>query len=279
MRDHSAQLTCPRGLQVQDGAQYLPLVKRPTSVAKIFRGTETPTTTPYQRDFPTDSMNAAEEGRMSQSGDGLHTPGFLSWRKLQLSRAKLKASSKTSALLSGFAMVAMVEVQLSNDTKVPQEMLIAFAVCTTLLVAVHMLALMISTCILPNIDAVCNMHSISLVHESPHERLHWYIETAWAFSTLLGLLLFLCEIAILCWVKFYDFSQIAAWSACILLIPVLIIFLAFAIHFYRSLVSHKYEVTASGIRELELLKEQIEAGDMEGRANGINNLLNSAQVV
>lgn len=222
---------------------------------------------------------AVPTGRMSQSGDGLHTPGFLSWRKLQLSRAKLKASSKTSALLSGFAMVAMVEVQLSNDTKVPESMLIAFAVCTTLLVAVHMLALMISTCILPNIDAVCNMHSISLVHESPHERLHWYIETAWAFSTLLGLLLFLCEIAILCWVKFYDFSKVAAWTACILLIPVLIIFLAFAIHFYRSLVSHKYEVTASGIRELELLKEQIEAGDLEGRSNGINNLLSSTQVV
>lgn len=209
------------------------------------------------------------EEKMSQSGDGLHTPGYLSWRKLQLSRAKLKASSKTSALLSGFAMVAMVEVQLNDRSKVPQEMLIAFAICTTLLVAVHMLALMISTCILPNIDAVCNLHSISLVHESPHERLHWYIETAWAFSTLLGLLLFLCEIAILCWVKFYDFSKLAAWSACIVLIPVLIIFLAFAVHFYRSLVTHKYEVTVSGIRELELLKEQIEAGDAEGRTNGV----------
>lgn len=163
----------------------------------------------------------------------------------------------------------MVEVQLNKDTIVPDEMLIAFAVCTTLLVAVHMLALMISTCILPNIDAVCNLHSVNLVHESPHDRLHWYIETAWAFSTLLGLLLFLCEIAILCWVKFYDYSKYAAWSACIVLIPVLVIFMVFAIHFYRTLVTHKYEVTVSGIRELELLKQQIEESDMETRTNGI----------
>ncbi|XP_037941230.1 calcium release-activated calcium channel protein 1-like [Teleopsis dalmanni] len=172
-----------------------------------------------------------------------------------------------------YLRVAMVEVQLNNDTDVPAGMLVAFAICTTLLVAVHMLALMISTCILPNIETVCNLHSISLVHESPHERLHWYIETAWAFSTLLGLILFLIEIAILCWVKFYDLSQPAAWSACIVLIPVLVIFLAFAIHFYRSLVTHKYEVTVSGIRELEILKEQMEQDHMEHhqhRNNGLN---------
>lgn len=162
----------------------------------------------------------------------------------------------------------MVEVQLNVESDVPKSMLVVFAVCTTLLVAVHMLALMISTCILPNIEAVCNLHSINLVHESPHERLHWYIETAWAFSTLLGLLLFLCEIAIVCYVKFYDFSQVAAWSACVIVIPMFIIFVAFAVHFYRSLVSHKYEVSVSGIRELELLKEQIEASDLVGRTNG-----------
>lgn len=161
----------------------------------------------------------------------------------------------------------MVEVQINADTAVPKGMLVAFAIITTLLVAVHMLALMISTCILPNIEAVCNLHSISLVHESPHERLHWYIETAWAFSTLLGLILFLIEIAILCWVKFYDLSQEAAWSACIVLLPVLVIFVAFAVHFYRSLMTHKYEVTASGIRELEILKEQMEADHMDHRRN------------
>lgn len=218
--------------------------------------------------------------RMSQSGDELHTARYLSWRKLHLSRAKLKASSKTSALLSGFAMVAMVELQLQNPEKIPAGILIAFAVITTLLVAVHMLALMISTCILPNIEAICSLDAINLVDESPHERLHWYIETAWAFSTLLGLILFLAEIAILCWVKFWEINQIAAWSGCAILLPILFVFLAFAIHFYRSLVSHKYEMTVSGIRELEMLKEQIEQGDADhNRSNGVGDLISGVHIV
>ncbi|XP_072388624.1 calcium release-activated calcium channel protein 1-like isoform X1 [Diabrotica undecimpunctata] len=217
---------------------------------------------------------------MSMSGDEIHNRRYLSWRKLQLSRAKLKASSKTSALLSGFAMVAMVELQLQSPMeKISGEVLVAFAVITTLLVAVHMLALMISTCILPNIEAICNLDSINLVEESPHERLHWYIETAWAFSTLLGLLLFLAEIAILCWVKFIDINETAAWSATVILVPILFVFLAFAIHFYRSLVTHKYETTLSGIRELEMLKEQIETGTMHRNGGGVGDLIQSIHVV
>lgn len=152
----------------------------------------------------------------------------------------------------------MVELQLNNWNDIPEKMIILFTVCTTLLVAVHMLALMISTCILPNIEAVSSVHDLKLIHESPHERLHWYIEVAWAFSTVLGLFLFLIEIVILCWLRFFEVSTVAAWSASVVLLPVLVIFVIFAIHFYQTLVAHKYEVTASGIRELEILKQQME---------------------
>ena len=61
--------------------------------------------------------------------------------------------------------VAMVEMQVNNDgtNPVPTALLITFTVCTTLLVSVHMLALMISTCILPNVEAVAGIHGLAAV--------------------------------------------------------------------------------------------------------------------
>lgn len=206
-----------------------------------------------------------------------HSVQALSWRKLYLSRAKLKASSRTSALLSGFAMVAMVEVQLEMHYSYPRVLLIAFSVCTTVLVAVHLFALLISTCILPNVEAVSNIHNLNSVSESPHERMHHYIELAWGFSTALGILLFLAEVVLLCWIKFLpveskkqaatpatppDIAQYSGWQAAlastIIMVPVGVIFVLFTIHFYRSLVRHKTERHHQEIEELHKIKIQLD---------------------
>ncbi|XP_067651037.1 calcium release-activated calcium channel protein 1-like isoform X1 [Haliotis asinina] len=193
-----------------------------------------------------------------------HTSQALSWRRLYLSRAKLKASSRTSALLSGFAMVAMVEVQIdpSNGQKIPDVVLVIFGICTTLLVTVHLMALMISTCILPNIEAVSNVHNVNAVQESPHEKMRWSIEVAWVCSTGLGILLFLAEIAILSWVKFLNVSKNAAIASTVIVIPAGLLFIAFSLVFYKKLIAHKYERHSEGLREIETLATALETSDL-----------------
>ncbi|XP_030141211.4 calcium release-activated calcium channel protein 1 isoform X1 [Taeniopygia guttata] len=163
--------------------------------------------------------------------------------------------------------VAMVEVQLDPDHDYPQGLLIAFSACTTVLVAVHLFALMISTCILPNIEAVSNVHNLNSVKESPHERMHRHIELAWAFSTVIGTLLFLAEVVLLCWVKFLPLKkktdntpqsnsstitsgQAAAIASTSIMVPFGLIFIVFAVHFYRSLVSHKTDRQFQELNEL-----------------------------
>lgn len=69
-----------------------------------------------------------------------------------------------------YCLSHLVQLSDKNDT-FPLALLIAFAICTTLLVSIHMLALLISTCILPHVEAVAMVHGMILPEESPHEKL------------------------------------------------------------------------------------------------------------
>lgn len=203
----------------------------------------------------------------------------------------------------------MVEVQLDeSEGPLPMWLLVAFAACTTLLVSVHMLALMISTCISPHIEAIASVPGLFSVAESPHEKMSFYVEVAWAFSTVFGILLFMIEIIILCWLKFWgigrcasrrtDSSGCTSSSGCtfssgctdgsgsgsgrvssivatVILIPVVVIFIAFAVHFYRKLVAHQHERTAKDLDELENMMSQLQDGDENGtNAANVANVAN-----
>jgi len=167
--------------------------------------------------------------------------------------------------------VAMVEMEVNTEgeKKVPFPLLLTFIIVTTLLVSVHMLALMISTCILPHIEAIASLHDgeSPLHHESPHEKMRHYTSIAWFFSTVIGIFLFLLELAIIVWVKFWDvYDGWVAMASTIMLIPVICAFVFFAFHFYRQLVAYKFEKTEKVLHELEALAEQIHHSDY----NGIN---------
>ena len=103
------------------------------------------------------------------------------------------------------------------------------------------------------------MHNVTAVHESPHDRMHWYIELAWIFSTGIGILLFIIQMALIGWVRFYHHRNAAIASTAIT-VPALIIFVAFAVHFYRQLIAHKYERSTKGLEELESMANQLEPG-------------------
>ncbi|CAG2177728.1 unnamed protein product, partial [Oppiella nova] len=119
-----------------------------------------------------------------------------------------------------------------------------------------MLALMISTCILPHIEAVCIDGHTPMYEESPHQKMRHYTSIAWFFSTVIGIFLFLLELTIIVWVKFWYISWVAIAST-IVLVPVISAFLFFAYHFYHQLVAYKFERTEQVLRELEELAEKM----------------------
>jgi len=203
--------------------------------------------------------------------------------RVYFSKAKLKAIAQTSALLAGFAMVAMVEVTLDNGVPYPNTLLILFSCVTTLLVIVHLFSLMIATCILPNIEAAVGIRKWSA---SPHNKFQAQIEVAWVLSTGFGLVLFLIEVALLIWIKFWTImdhgavekasiettttsdnlvsrnpSSQGAWLAALIasvafLIPGGIAFVYFGFSFYRKLANHASELRMSQMDRL-LVKRQL----------------------
>ena len=75
----------------------------------------------------------------------------------------------------------MVEIEL-GDVEVSDTLLVIFSIVTTTLVATHLFALMVSTCILPRIaTTMAHAPNRKTLDHSPHKHVQRYIQLAWVF--------------------------------------------------------------------------------------------------
>lgn len=76
----------------------------------------------------------------------------------------------------------MVEISLTDhiDSQTTIPLIITYSTLTCLVVSVHLLALLISTCMLPLLEAN------TILDDETFQTMHVYIEFAWILSTGLG---------------------------------------------------------------------------------------------
>lgn len=99
--------------------------------------------------------------------------------------------------------VAMVEVDLEPNT--PTALLVPFAMHTALLICVHLFSLMLATRLLPELEAISahpylNPAVVKLAKS-------WPIQLCWVLSNIVGIVLFVVELVLVAYVKFYPVTD------------------------------------------------------------------------
>ncbi|CAL8072714.1 unnamed protein product [Orchesella dallaii] len=206
--------------------------------------------------LPIIRIDKAESNRDELPREDPNDPDMLDWRRLHLSKAKLSGITEMAAVMAGFSVVATVELQINDDAH--PVLLTAFTVTTALLVCTTMMAIMISTCILPHIQVIAEMSPNSKANESPHDLMMWYIDLSWVLANTVSIFLFTLDVIILCWIKFTYFSETASWCATIILSFVLFGVTFFGIVFYRRIVKQQYVLSDRKYQELEDMRRQLE---------------------
>jgi len=183
-------------------------------------------------------------------------PNYMSWKRLQLSKAKLKGVTQMAAMMAGFSVVATVELDLRAANN--EYLLTVFATTTALLVTSTMLSIMIATCILPHIEAIAKLNSDQMLKHSPHDLLINYIDLSWVLANTVSIALFIIDVILICWIKF---PRLPAICVTVIMIPALLLLCIFSLIFYRRTLNHQYVLSDKKYNELELLSHRLSVCD------------------
>jgi calcium release-activated calcium channel protein 1 len=155
--------------------------------------------------------------------------------RIVLNKSRLKETSGSSALMAGFGLVALIEMDVPRSAEDGQSfalqnhpMVVIFGLLTSALVFVHLFALMMATCMLPFVVSVghqaerlrdfretASFGSLSealsperLLFEQHKRKLvnsqsmfSSYIQAAWILSTGIGITLFAIDLRFIAFVK------------------------------------------------------------------------------
>ena len=155
--------------------------------------------------------------------------------------------------------VAMVEAEISTET--PTGLLIPFAMLTALLIFVHMASLLIATRLLPELEAIIKQPSLH-IPSSINKGYTWPVHMVWYLSNIVGIVLFLVELVIVAYVKFYptgeDKTSLHVGTATLAVVVVLsVVFLPFIIVFFRSISKKKIQLHEQNLEKARVLLENM----------------------
>ena len=126
----------------------------------------------------------------------------------------------------------------------PSTILIPFAMLTALLIFVHLLSLIIATRLLPELEAFINNPKLSV--PQPITKGHyWPVQLVWYLSNIVGVLLFLVQLVLVAYVKFYPKNILQAdrvhigTATLVVVLSLSIVSLPFIAIFFRSLSRQK----------------------------------------
>jgi len=154
----------------------------------------------------------------------------------------------------------MTSYQFNNPTQVPSWLVSLLSVNSVILIAMHSFAFVIGTCLLPTLNAVNEEYVPPQEGQefmkpvpdfSPHKKFSGFIKTSHRISHIFGLFVFLIEVPLVAWVKFWDVSMNAAIASSVTMIPFLIGFVIFYWCFNFEYKSQIYKSRQNAIDEVE----------------------------
>ena len=139
-------------------------------------------------------------------------------------------------------------MEIEVEPNVPASLLIPFAIHTAVLIFVHLSSLMLATCLLPELEAIGS---------TPHPDLYSYalivaksflVQLCWVLSNIIGILLFLIELVLVAFIKFYPVDEQrqnnlhAATATLIVIMLLSLLMVPLIIYYSRSLSKYKIQL-------------------------------------